>query len=71
MAIAHFRQALKLKPTHKVAQKYGKLLGLLDEPIAQSHPAAKPTDEDSAPPEKHPGKGAWFGRLLNREPSEK
>lgn len=31
MAKAHFRQALKLKPTHKVAHKYGKLLGLFDE----------------------------------------
>ncbi|MGB3292425.1 MAG: tetratricopeptide repeat protein [Phormidesmis sp.] len=28
MAKTHFRQALKLQPTHQVAQKYGKLLGI-------------------------------------------
>lgn len=71
MAKAHFRQALKLKPTHKVAQKYGKLLGLSDEPITHSHAAAKAPDEEIASPEKKSGKGAWFGRLLNRGPSEK
>ncbi|MEM6869327.1 MAG: tetratricopeptide repeat protein, partial [Cyanobacteria bacterium P01_C01_bin.121] len=37
MAKAHFRRALKLKPNHKVAQKYGKLLGLSeDEPKAKN-----------------------------------
>ncbi|MEO1636109.1 MAG: tetratricopeptide repeat protein [Cyanobacteria bacterium J06631_9] len=71
MAKAHFRQALKLKPTHKVAQKYGKLLGLQDEPITQSPSPAKPPDEGRASSEKKSGKGAWFGRLLNRDPSEK
>lgn len=30
MAKTHFRQALKLNPTHRVAQKYGQLLGILD-----------------------------------------
>ncbi len=28
MARTHFRQALKLNPTHRVAKKYGQLLGI-------------------------------------------
>ena len=38
MAKAHFRQALKLRPDHKVARKYGKLLGLTDEPSERKYP---------------------------------
>ena len=78
MAKAHFRQALKLKPDHKVAQKYGKLLGLLDEPITDPHQPARPPDANPSPPDKSAaqptdktasktaGKGAWLGRFLNR-----
>ncbi len=57
MAKIHFRQALKFKPTHRVAQKYSKLLGI--------------TLEDQNPPliaigaEKN-AKSPWLGKLLNR-----
>ncbi|MGD1867611.1 MAG: tetratricopeptide repeat protein [Phormidesmis sp.] len=71
MAKAHFRQALKLKPNHKVAQKYGKLLGLTDEPTAQNPPLdssskeAKPA-KDSEPTANPKPKRAWLGKLLKR-----
>ncbi|MEM9088627.1 MAG: tetratricopeptide repeat protein [Cyanobacteria bacterium P01_F01_bin.53] len=58
MAKTHFRQALKLKPTHKIAQKYGKLLGLSEESPQQT--TQKP--EASETPAKKP----WLGRLLKR-----
>ena len=65
MAKSHFRQALKLKPTHKVALKYSKLLGLSEE--NHSYKASK----SSAVPQSHPApaevqKKAWLGRLLSR-----
>ena len=56
MAKAHFKQALKLKPTHKVARKYGKLLGLL-EPEASSKNVKASTAAAKKP---------WLGRLLHR-----
>ena len=57
MAKAHFKQALKLKPTHKVALKYGKRLGLHDkEPVSQT------LSVDASSKEKKP----WIGRLLHR-----
>ena len=37
MAKTHFRQALKLKPTHKVAQKYGDLLGITATEVSKKH----------------------------------
>ena len=37
MAKTHFRQALKLKPTHKVAQKYGDLLGITATEVPKKH----------------------------------
>lgn len=65
MAKAHFKQALKLKPTHKVALKYGKMLGLemlgLLEPASSSpkNRSKKTASIDSAPK-------PWLGRLLHR-----
>ncbi len=57
MAKTYFRQALKLKPNHKVALKYSKLLGMLPaDHIAKSAPIAS-----KAIPKKQ-----WLGRLLNR-----
>ncbi|PZO22861.1 MAG: molecular chaperone DnaJ [Leptolyngbya foveolarum] len=56
MAKAHFKQALKLKPTHKVAQKYGEMLGLL-EPASRSRKATVSTESAKKP---------WLGRLLHR-----
>lgn len=55
MSKAHFKQALKLKPTHQVAQKYGKLLGL-HEAVAKNR--AKELDSTAA-------KKLWIGRLLH------
>ncbi|MEL6938324.1 MAG: tetratricopeptide repeat protein [Cyanobacteria bacterium J06598_1] len=77
MAKAYFRQALKLKPDHKVAQKYGKLLGITAEELAKNAPEkstdspqtkrtnAEPKESDSAA-EKTLKKRAWLGKLLNR-----
>jgi len=57
MAKTHFRQALKLKPTHKIAQKYSKLLG-----ISEAVETRRPTPAESQTAPKKP----WLGRLLNR-----
>lgn len=57
MAKTHFRQALKLKPTHRVAQKYSKLLGITSE--AQSPLPITPDAEKNA-------KAPWLGKLLKR-----
>jgi curved DNA-binding protein CbpA len=57
MAKTHFRQALKLKPDHKVALKYSELLGMsMDDTPCQTTPKAA-----EAAPSK-----PWFGRLLSR-----
>lgn len=56
MAKSHFRQALKLKPNHKVALKYSKLLGMTEEE------SLRPTPQAS---EEVPKK-QWLGRLLKR-----
>ncbi|NJM97184.1 MAG: tetratricopeptide repeat protein [Phormidesmis sp. RL_2_1] len=57
MAKTHFRQALKLNPSHQVAQKYSKILGILDEePLPSS--SSQSTEETPKKP--------WLGRLLNR-----
>ncbi|MEL6778289.1 MAG: tetratricopeptide repeat protein [Cyanobacteria bacterium J06597_16] len=61
MAKTHFRQALKLKPTHKVAQRYGKLLGISAE--TSEHPLKSSTTESEA---KAQPKKPWLGRLLKR-----
>jgi curved DNA-binding protein CbpA len=63
MAKTHFRQALKLNPVHKVAQKYGKLLGLTDE-----SGACVATEERCSEPKKteENHKKAWLGGLLKR-----
>lgn len=80
MSKAHFRQALKLNPQHKVAQKYAKLLGLEEEIAADKNTAAvidsrqqKNTNDESKrgesehdKSEKTPQRGAWLGRLLKR-----
>ncbi|MGB3297543.1 MAG: tetratricopeptide repeat protein [Phormidesmis sp.] len=57
MAKTHFRQALKLKPDHKMALKYSTLLGILNESITRSF---IPQAAEEAP------KKPWLGRLLNR-----
>ncbi len=56
MAKTYFRQALKLKPTHKVALKYSKLLGMSGEEQLRPSPQAS---EDI--PKKQ-----WLGKLLRR-----
>lgn len=56
MAKTHFRQALKLKPDHKVALKYSRLLRM-----SVDNKASQPTQ---APKEVF--KKPWLGRLLNR-----
>ncbi len=57
MAKTHFRQALKLKPDHKIALKYSELLGMsIDNAPCQPLPKAA----EAAPLKP------WFGRLLNR-----
>ena len=56
MAKAHFKQALKLKPTHKVARKYGEKLGLLEPTVSTANV------KTSATATKKP----WLGRLLHR-----
>ncbi len=59
MAKTHFRQALKLKPTHQTAQKYGKLLGIsAEDAIPCSTPEAA----------KETAQKPWLGRLLQRSP---
>jgi curved DNA-binding protein CbpA len=57
MAKTHFRQALKLKPDHKVALKYSQLLG-----ISADGEARQPAPQATAAPLPK----AWLGRLLNR-----
>lgn len=57
MAKTHFRQALKLKPTHKTAQKYSKLLGISED---TQNPRLTQTESQAVP------KKPWLGRLLNR-----
>jgi len=45
MAKTHFRQALKLKPTHRIALKYSKLLGMSsDDAPKQSEPTSTSPD---------------------------
>lgn len=80
MSKAHFRQALKLNPQHKVAQKYAKLLGLEEELTADKNNAAaidspqqentndesKRGESERDKSEKTPQRGAWLGRLLKR-----
>lgn len=56
MAKAHFKQALKLKPSHKVAKKYCQMLGLV-EPDTSS---VKVTTLAGG------AKKPWLGRLLHR-----
>ena len=56
MAKTYFRQALKLKPDHKVALKYSKLLGMSAEGATKPAPVASETIP----------KKPWLGRLLNR-----
>lgn len=70
MAKSHFRQALKLKPTHKVALKYSKLLGIATEtdvrrPSTGSREAIAPID-DSKTPTTETSKRAWLNKLLSR-----
>ena len=69
MAKSHFRQALKLKPTHGVALKYGKLLGITADadtrkPLNRNDSAIAPqkADERTDVSSNKP----WFGRLLSR-----
>lgn len=57
MAKTHFRQALKLRSDHRIAQKYSKLLG-----IPEEGQACRPTQGDSQTAPKKP----WLGRLLKR-----
>ena len=57
MAKTHFRQALKLKPDHKVALKYSRLLRMSVDNKA-GPPASQAAEEVSKKP--------WLGRLLNR-----
>ncbi len=59
MAKTHFRQALKLKPTHQTAQKYGQLLGISAADITH-----RPTLEAGEETPKKP----WLDRLLQRSP---
>ncbi len=74
MAKAHFRQALKLKPDHKVALKYGKLLSLTSEGPAAKQPYKRPDSTTQPNPVEQQPKAAdpptasraWLGRLLNR-----
>ncbi|MFK8182747.1 MAG: tetratricopeptide repeat protein [Phormidesmis sp.] len=73
MAKSHFRQALKLKPTHKVALKYSQLLGIepsskVQKPSDKSTQAAKPKKEQPSPADMTKGgsKKAWLGKLLSR-----
>ncbi|MGC1309881.1 MAG: tetratricopeptide repeat protein [Phormidesmis sp.] len=65
MAKSHFRQALKLKPSHQVAQKYGKILGIsLEESIPCSGNSIgrhSPSESSENIPKK-----PWLERLLNR-----
>ena len=56
MAKAHFKQALKLKPTHKVARKYCQMLGILELEAS----SLKVTT--LAGGERKP----WLGKLLHR-----
>ncbi len=56
MAKTYFRQALKLKPGHKVALKYSKLLGM----SADDSVKPTPTASEVIP------KRQWLGKLLNR-----
>lgn len=56
MAKAHFKQALKLKPTHKVARKYCQLLGLLEPDTS----GLKVTTFSGG------AKKPWLGKLLHR-----
>ncbi len=75
MAKAHFRQALKLKPDHKVALKYVKRLGLTAEDLASTRSSPQPNSQPQAAPTPHSHpttinppttSRAWLGRLLNR-----
>lgn len=73
MAKSHFRQALKLKPTHKVALKYGKLLGIdLQADVRKPSltksdpPGQKKSQEPSTTVAKEGSKRAWLGKLLSR-----
>lgn len=74
MAKAHFRQALKLNPNHKVALKYSKLLGFTVEDAVTKQPPPAPPSPSSSPDATHTtdttdtptASRAWLGRLLNR-----
>ena len=57
MAKTHFRQALNLKPDHKVALKYSKLLGM-----SADNKTHQPTSQEPKEVLKKP----WLGRLLSR-----
>ena len=60
MAKAHFKQALKLKPTHKVALKYGEILGLQEPATSSTKSSVKETASTEST------KKLWLGRLLHR-----
>lgn len=57
MAKTHFRHALKLKPDHKVALKYSRLLGM-----SVDSETGRPT----SPAPEEVSRKPWLGRLLNR-----
>lgn len=57
MAKIHFRQALKFKSTHRVAQKYSKLLGIT---LKDQSPLPITTDAEKN------AKAPWLGKLLKR-----
>lgn len=59
MAKAHFKQAIKLKPTHKVARKYCQKMGLLEPTVGATDSRTKSVSTSSE-------KKAWIGRLLHR-----
>lgn len=67
MAKAHFRQALRIKPEHRVAQKYIHLMGLSLEALqAQVTPSAPGVTTTQAPTAEESEKKPWLGRLLQR-----
>ncbi|MEM6451564.1 MAG: tetratricopeptide repeat protein [Cyanobacteria bacterium P01_D01_bin.105] len=74
MAKSHFRQALKLKPTHKVALKYSELLGITQQGDIPKPPLKPDTglskqekkDKKTSAGAKAGSKRAWFGKLRSR-----
>jgi len=67
MAKSHFRQALKLKPTHKVALKYSQLLGIdLQRNVRSSASESAETAVQKQNTLAKASKKAWLGKLLSR-----